>query len=203
MTADFVCNMCGKQFMAKKALSDHNSAVHKEVESPCNNCDKSFRKKKQLTFHIKNVHAEKQKFYSDTKSGEILCIYYSTSKSNLRSHKKSVHETSMDDIPKKNVCALCGYKTNKKFNLNKHSVKCNKNLDQNPTDHTCNFCSKTFATKKIFSDFVLKWKILEDCFGTGCTLKIHIIDTHLVDVLKDTGKTLHDKSDEPLQSEGI
>ena len=30
-----VCNMCGKQFMAKKGLSDHNWAVHTEVESPC------------------------------------------------------------------------------------------------------------------------------------------------------------------------
>ena len=35
MVGDYVCNMCGKQFMAKKGLSDHNWAVHTEVEFPC------------------------------------------------------------------------------------------------------------------------------------------------------------------------
>lgn len=142
--------MCGKQFMAKKALSDHNRAVHTEVESPCNTCDKTFRHKKNLTFHIRNVHAANEKFYCDIKSGEIPCIYYSTRKGNLEAHKKRVHEKSNDDIPKL-VCALCGYKTNRKFNLNLHSEKCNKSLDPNPIAHTCNFCSKTFATKKILT----------------------------------------------------
>ena len=105
MTADFVCNMCGKQFMAKKALSDHNSAVHKEVESPCNNCDKSFRGKKQLTFHIKNVHVENQKFYCDIKSGEIPCIYYSTSKGNLRAHKAAENDGAPQQLSlEMNLC---------------------------------------------------------------------------------------------------
>ena len=31
MVGDYVCNMCGKQFMAKKGLSDHNWAVHEQV----------------------------------------------------------------------------------------------------------------------------------------------------------------------------
>ena len=54
-----------------------------------------------------------------------------TTKGNLRAHKKRVHEKSLDDIPQKLVCALCGYKykTNRKFNLNICSDKCNKSLD--------------------------------------------------------------------------
>ena len=36
-------------------------------------------------------------------------------------------------------------------------------------------------------------------FGIGCTLKIHIIGTHLLDVLKETGKTFHNESDEVVE----
>ena len=53
--------------------------------------------------------------------------------------------------------------------------------------------------ESIIGNFITKWKVLEDCFGIGCTLKIHIIGTHLLDVLRDTGKTLHDESDEPVE----
>ena len=53
--------------------------------------------------------------------------------------------------------------------------------------------------ESIIGNFIMKWKVLEDCFGIGCTLKIHIIGTHLLDVLRDTGKTLHDESDEPVE----
>ena len=36
-------------------------------------------------------------------------------------------------------------------------------------------------------------------FGIGCTLKIHIIGTHLLDVLKETGKTFHNESGEVVE----
>ena len=55
MVGDYVSNMCGKQFMAKKGLSDHNWAVHEQVESPCNVCDKIFRSKKHLAVHISKI----------------------------------------------------------------------------------------------------------------------------------------------------
>ena len=55
------------------------------------------------------------------------------------------------------------------------------------------------AFESIIRDFVTKWKALEDLFGIGCTLKIHIIGTHLLDVLRETGKTLHDESDEVVE----
>ena len=53
--------------------------------------------------------------------------------------------------------------------------------------------------ESIISNFIVKWKVLEDLFAIGCTLKIHIIGTHLLDVLRDTGNTLHDESDEPVE----
>ena len=70
---EFVCNVCGKQFMAKNALYDHNWGVHTdlEVESLCNDCDKIFRNKTKLAYHIRVTHREKDSFYCDVKSGEI------------------------------------------------------------------------------------------------------------------------------------
>ena len=34
--------------------------------------------------------------------------------------------------------------------------------------------------ESIIGDFVASWKTLEEQFGIGCTLKIHIIGTHLL-----------------------
>ena len=49
MVGEFVCNVRGKQFMAKHALYDHNWAVNTEVESPCNDCDKIFGSKMKFS----------------------------------------------------------------------------------------------------------------------------------------------------------
>ena len=135
--------------MAKNAFYDHNWGIHTEEESPCNVCDKTFRSKTKLAYHIKATHVEKESFYCDIKSGETQCIYYSTTRSNLRAHKKRVHEKTSDAIPPKLVCGLCGYRTNTKFSLDRHSDKCKKPLDPNPIDHSCNFCKKRFSTKKL------------------------------------------------------
>ena len=78
-------------------------------------------------------------------------FFFFTTNSNLRAHKKRVHEKTNDVIPPKLVCGLCGYRTNNKFNLDRHSDKCKKSLDQNPIDHSCNFCQKKFSSKKILT----------------------------------------------------
>ena len=51
IVGEFVCNVCGMQFMTKYALYDHNLGVHTEVESLCNGCDKIFRNKTKLANH--------------------------------------------------------------------------------------------------------------------------------------------------------
>ena len=52
-------------------------------------------------------------------------------KSNLRAHKKRVHEKTIDAIPPKHACGLCGYRTNGKVSLSSHNKKCNRFLNQN------------------------------------------------------------------------
>ena len=52
IVGEFVCNVCGMQFMTKYALYDHNLGVHTEVESLCNGCDKIFRNKTKLAYHV-------------------------------------------------------------------------------------------------------------------------------------------------------
>ena len=49
MSGDYVCNICGKQFLTKGGLSSHNCAVHNTVESPCTVCD-------TLKIHIIGTH---------------------------------------------------------------------------------------------------------------------------------------------------
>ena len=53
--------------------------------------------------------------------------------------------------------------------------------------------------ESIIGDFVANWKTLQDQFGIGCTLKIHIIGTHLLDAIKQTGETFHNESDEVVE----
>ena len=79
-----------KNTLYHNTLYDHNWGVQTEVESPCNGCDKIFRNQTKLAYHIRATHREKDSFYCDAKSGEIPCIYYSATESNLRTHKKRV-----------------------------------------------------------------------------------------------------------------
>ena len=67
MSGDYVCNICGKQFLTKGGLSGHTWAVHNTVESPCTGCGKIFRNKKHLADHMSNTHAENQRFLVTSK----------------------------------------------------------------------------------------------------------------------------------------
>ena len=46
---------------------------------------------------------------------------------------------------------LMSFFQNSKFNLDRHSEKCNRSLNQNSTDHNCNIRSKKFSSKKILT----------------------------------------------------
>ena len=151
MAANFVCNICGKQFMSENALYDHNKGVHNEVESPCTQCDKAFRSKVKLAYHIRSTHAERESFHCDMRSEENLCIFFSTTMSNLRAHKKRVHEKTKDVNHPTLACGLCDYKTTVKFNLERHSDKCKKSVQANPIDLSCKVCHKKYSTKKILN----------------------------------------------------
>ena len=95
-----------------------------------------------MGYHINSTHAEKEDFQCDIKSDGIQCIYYATTNSNLRAHKKRVHDEKPTNANlAKHVCDLCDFRTNTKFNLDRHSEKC-KILDPS---HSCNLCNKTFS----------------------------------------------------------
>ena len=146
MVDEFVCNVFGMQFITKNALYFHMLGVHTEAEVPCNDCDKIFKSKTKLAYYVRATHQARDRFYCDVKFGDTRCIYHSATKSNLRAHKKRVHEKPVPNPPKL-VCGSCDYRTNRKFNLDKHSGKC-KTLDPSLINHSCNLCNKTFSTKK-------------------------------------------------------
>ena len=107
MSSEFVCNICGKLFSVETNLNDHNRDVHTEVESHCNLCDKSFKSKKKLRYHTISTHVVKETFNCDIKSERIQCIYFSTTNSNLRAHKKRVHVKPIKANLPMHVCGLC------------------------------------------------------------------------------------------------
>ena len=92
MSDDLVCNVCGKQFKSQKKLSDHSWATHSDENLPCSSCDKTFRTKKHLANHMTDKHTEKEPVQCDFKTNNMTCTYYSTSKGNLKAHKKRVHK---------------------------------------------------------------------------------------------------------------
>ena len=83
---DYVCNMCGKQFMAKTVTTTGQAT-------------------RQLSLIAMSVTN-----YSETKSTWHLAVHISVKhaakKSNLRADKKRVYEKTIDAIPLKLVCGL-------------------------------------------------------------------------------------------------
>ena len=148
MSGDYVCNICGKQFLTKGRLSSHNWAVHNTFESPCIVCDKIFTNKKHLADHMSNTYAENQRFSCDFKTGESACSYYSTTKSNLRAHRKRVHEKTISVIPPKHACGLYGYRINSKVSLSSHNKKCNRFLNQNSSITLVTSVTRSFLQRR-------------------------------------------------------
>ena len=150
MSGDYVRNTCGKQFVTKSGLIGSNWAVHNTVESPCTGCDKIFRNKKHLADqdHMSNTHAENERFSCDLKTGESACSYYSTTKSNLRAHRKRVHEKTINVIPPNHACGLYGYRINSKVSLSSHNKKCNRFLNQNSSITLVTSVTRSFLQRR-------------------------------------------------------
>ena len=86
-----MCNFCGKQFSSETLLNDHNCDVHTQIKSPCNLCDKSFRSKNKVEVPHNFITCRKGSF----PVWHQICwdpMHNSTPNSNLRAHKKRVHE---------------------------------------------------------------------------------------------------------------
>ena len=99
---------------------------------------------------MRATHVEKEAFHCELQFGEIECSYFSSSKSNLRTHKKGVHEKANKDAnPPKFLCDLCEYSTTLKTNLVRHNKTCTNSVESNSLENSCNLCHKTFSTKKI------------------------------------------------------
>ena len=148
MSDDLVCNVCGKQFKSQKKLSQHSWATHSDENLPCSSCDKTFRTKKHLANHMTDKHTEKEPVQCDFKTNDMACTYYSTSKSNLKAHKKRIHEKVTVLDPHKFACSSCDFKTDKKFNLERHNVSCKRLIEPIPNMISRNQCGKIFSNQK-------------------------------------------------------
>ena len=153
MAANFVCNICGKQFMSvmsENALYDHNKGVHNEVESPCTQCDKTFRSKVKLAYHIRSTHAERESFHCDMRSGENLCIFFlqQWAISGL-TRKEYMRKLKMSITP--HLLVVCVTTKPLLSLIWRHSDKCEKSVQANLIDLSCKVCHKKYSTKKILN----------------------------------------------------
>ncbi|XP_036129904.1 zinc finger protein 613 [Molossus molossus] len=124
-----VCSECGKDFIKKSRLIDHQRVHTGEKPHGCSICGKAFSRKSRLTEHQKTHIGEKQ--YECTKCDKAF-----PKKSRLLAHQK----THTGEKPY--VCSECGKGFIKKSRLINH-----QRVHTGEKPHGCSLCDKAFSRK--------------------------------------------------------
>ncbi|CAH0730189.1 unnamed protein product, partial [Brenthis ino] len=147
-TNTFLCETCGKGFVAKANLDSHVKTVHSSVhwtkrrinsnqnkpeKLQCPKCPEIFRTRYLRKQHLAIVHDMKNSQFSCDICSKMFLI-----KSRLIQHKLRVH------LKEKSIaCEVCGFKVFNKELLKRHMVK---HDDSRP--YQCEICKKAFQRKK-------------------------------------------------------
>lgn len=127
-----ICNLCGKNFLSKSALTYHHKHTHTEeaITRPhrCEECNVGFSSEERLNGHIKRSHEEVGICSCEECGKEFASL------SSLKSHTVYAHQ-----MTRKFECEVCG-----------KGFKIMKLLQEHKSIHTgiplykCDFCTKTF-----------------------------------------------------------
>ena len=126
-------HQCGYSTSNNDHLRNHINAVHLGLRPfKCDLCEKDFTQKSHLNTHHKNVHlkVEDSRFYCHS------CSKYFTSTQKLDEHVIRIHS-----VAKRYTCEECGYATNTKRYLLRHSFS-HKDLSEYPFH--CKDCKRRF-----------------------------------------------------------
>ena len=106
----YICNICGKIVLSKKALETHHTAFHeiRELKIKCELCGKLFAENYGLRKHMEKIHTEKE-----------ACQICGFKTHFLKRHHKTVHTKNED---KKCQCQECGKGFVNKIHLERHKI---------------------------------------------------------------------------------
>ncbi|XP_021956711.1 zinc finger protein 808 isoform X2 [Folsomia candida] len=130
------CDQCTLTFPSAWNLRAHNISKH-NAPSPhtCSICLKKFVGKFGLRHHMDTFHP--------TETTPTFCCHFCpkivNSKSQLRTHIKSVHEKSSKT---NHICPSCGIKTS---DIRMHILRAHTDAEEKAKEK-CYFCEKTFVT---------------------------------------------------------
>ncbi|XP_063218808.1 zinc finger protein 37-like isoform X2 [Bacillus rossius redtenbacheri] len=122
----FVCDQCGHSFTSKGILQEHLTIHSDETPFKCTSCKKSFKTKYRLKIHA-DTHRE-------TPYQCPVCSLQLNTRRTLRMHLVVHRDT------KAYQCATCGKAFRRAKDLKNHH-----NLHTGRRPYTCTFCPRTFA----------------------------------------------------------
>nr|CAH7755043.1 unnamed protein product [Callosobruchus chinensis] len=153
-----VCDYCGAQFKRKRSLDDHIVKKHPDFSASvsckvheCPNCDYKTAQKIDLDRHILK-HPEAVSLHNLISCKH--CNMSFKSQQSLRNHIIRQHPDLMASVTGKiHECSNCDYKTTKKDNLDRHTLK----HSGGPKDLiSCQYCDATYKGKQSLDYHIVK-----------------------------------------------
>ncbi len=175
------CDKCGKGFVSKDWLENHNCPTEKEVtekvvarQVPCPVCKKIYATEPTLKEHMKRMHSSNRK--------DIFpCPYCSKLFRGRRSLRN--HEEQHKNEPA--VCPVCSIICKGKFTLRGHMTRCHSNKPEKPKVE-CHICKKMYSSKSalrshmahIHSGKTYNCNLCSKTFKCNESLTSHMVHMH-------------------------
>lgn len=193
---NYICDLCGKQFVRKPALRSHINRTHNMVTIPCNVCNRLL-KKHYMTRHMR-AHTGNQvlpntcpycpeRFVSYVARVKHMTTVHSMARGEYRctlcprtfksASSRSTHVRKDHLKQKKHVCTICKNAFFAKRNLTKHMV-----THTGEKNFQCTVCLKSYAReftlkehKKIHDDIKNhQCEVCQKAFTHKTTLRNHM-----------------------------